>query len=83
MLIAPVICQSCGLPLGDVAATFKLCRNKKIKEVLQSTKIKPEHSIISPDFQIDCTDIFEKLHIYPQCCRKSLACAMDFTQYYR
>jgi hypothetical protein len=83
MLIAPVICQSCGWPLGDVAKAFNEARNIKIQAILTTTNIRPEQAIISPDFQVDCTDIFEKIQIFNQCCKKSLTCAMDFTQYYR
>ncbi len=79
-MLVPIVCITCGCPIGDVADLYRVLRAKRVKEVLAKTSRTPFHA--SGDLQIDCTDIFDRLKIRSPCCRTHLTTSMVFTDYY-
>lgn len=65
-MLVPVVCFTCGGPVGDKAALFRLMHRRAV-----------EASTDSPD----CLKIFIKLKVTSDCCRIALRHSMIFTDY--
>lgn len=82
-MLTPVICFTCGLPIGDVATIFRFERAKLAEAILAEKKVAPGWAPVVGELQIDCSEIFDRLGIRADCCRTHLATAMQFDDQYR
>lgn len=69
-MLIPIVCFTCGCPIGDKEDLFNALKAKKIKEKK------------NPDDDIDCSDILDLLDIKNDCCRMHFISSMLFTDYY-
>lgn len=81
-MLVPVLCFTCGCPVGDIEDIFREMRNTKIKEILTDRKTTATQAAVDAGLQIDCSDILKQLGIEYDCCRKTIIAAMIFTDYY-
>ena len=82
-MLVPIVCCTDGYPIGDVACLFQLMRARRIAEVLGARGTVAAHAASDAGLQIDCSDILDRLGVKHDCCRKTLATAMLFDQYFR
>lgn len=71
-MLIPIVCFTCGCPIGDKEDLFNYLKEQKIKENPESDK--------SDD--LDCSDILTKLDIKNDCCRMHFISSMTFSDYY-
>ncbi len=81
-MLVPVICCTCGLPIGDVEDIFRELRNNRVRSMLAERGTTPTQAAVDTGLQIDCSDILKEIGIDHDCCRKSLVTAMIFSDYY-
>jgi DNA-directed RNA polymerase subunit N (RpoN/RPB10) len=81
-MLCPVLCFTCGCPVGDVAALFRHMRAARVRAVLAERGTAPALAAADAGLQIDCSDILDQLCIDNDCCRKTLVTAMIFSDYY-
>lgn len=77
-----VICTTCGLPIGDVAPLYQEMKNDIVRKLLEERGTAPTQAAIDAGLQVDCTEIYELLHIKNGCCRMRLASCMLFNDAY-
>jgi DNA-directed RNA polymerase subunit N (RpoN/RPB10) len=81
-MLPPIVCHSCGMPLGDVAAIFKAMCLKKIKEHLKTHNIHPDMYTMTAANKIKSGTELDKLMIINECCRTQILTNMEFKDYY-
>jgi DNA-directed RNA polymerase subunit N (RpoN/RPB10) len=83
-MLVPVLCFTCGCPVGDVEDLFHQMRAARVRAILAERGTTATQAAVDGGLQIDCSDILDKLGIKKEnyCCRKVLATAMVFTDYY-
>jgi DNA-directed RNA polymerase subunit N (RpoN/RPB10) len=81
-MLIPCVCFTCGYPIGDVDDLFRTMRARRAEQIVKERKTAPSNVAFDVGLQIDCSDIFDSLNIRHDCCRKSLASAMRFSDYY-
>lgn len=81
-MLVPVLCFTCGCPIGDVEGMFRVMRSKRVREVLAQRETSASQAAVDAGLQIDCSDILDRLGIIHDCCRKTLVTAMVFSDYY-
>jgi DNA-directed RNA polymerase subunit N (RpoN/RPB10) len=81
-MLMPILCFTCGMPIGDKADLFKRLRSEKAKAILAQRGTIPTKASVDPGLQIDCTDIFDRLKIFQYCCRMHLTSNMEFADLY-
>ena len=81
-MYVPVVCFTCGCPIGDVEDLFRIMRTAKVKKILESRGTITTQAAVDAGLQIDCSDILEKLFINNYCCRAHLISSMRFSDYY-
>jgi DNA-directed RNA polymerase subunit N (RpoN/RPB10) len=69
MSCIPIVCPTCGLPLGDRGELFDVLRNEKIEKIVKSEGILADLVPLKDGLQIDCIDILNILKIDKDCCR--------------
>jgi DNA-directed RNA polymerase subunit N (RpoN/RPB10) len=72
-MLVPIICFTCGCPIGDKEDLFNKLKEEKAKK-LNIRDIDNK--------ELDCSDILNKLDINNDCCRMHLITSMQFTDYY-
>jgi DNA-directed RNA polymerase subunit N (RpoN/RPB10) len=83
-MLTPIVCFTCGLPLGDVAPVYHSIRRKRMME-----KYGKEDSTTAPTFASIETkeqknmmkDVLDALGV-DKCCRTHLVTAQLFTEQY-
>ncbi|HVE13554.1 MAG TPA: hypothetical protein VNI01_09190 [Elusimicrobiota bacterium] len=83
-MLTPVVCFTCGMPTGDVAALFRSLRALMVEKALAALGTLIDFAPVDPGLQLDCDAIFEALGVgrERECCRKVLATAKIFTDSY-
>ena len=81
-MLTPVLCFTCGFPIGDVEVLFQHMRADRIREILAKRGTTATQAAVDAGLQFDCGDILDKLKVTHDCCRKALVTAMIFTDYY-
>ena len=81
-MLVPVICFTCGCPVGDVEDLFLHMRAEKIRAILAERGTTASQAAADAGLQVDCSDILDKLGIKYDCCRKVLVTAMIYSNYY-
>lgn len=79
-MLTPVQCVTCGYPVGDVAKPFRHIRAELIQK--QTGSVLNTKAEIDPSLKVDCTKIFEMLHVKSDCCRAVLTTSIEFSKYY-
>jgi DNA-directed RNA polymerase subunit N (RpoN/RPB10) len=81
-MLVPILCLTCGCPIGDKEDLFRHARAARVKAVLASRKTTATQAAVDAGLQIDCSDILDRLGIREDCCRAHLTSAMIFLDYY-
>jgi DNA-directed RNA polymerase subunit N (RpoN/RPB10) len=81
-MLVPVLCFTCGCPVGDVEDIFREMRISKVRAILDERGTTATQAAADAGLQIDCSDILKQLGIEFDCCRKTIISAMIFTDYY-
>lgn len=81
-MLVPIVCFTCGCPLGDVEDLFQQWRAERVKAALDARGTIATQAAVDPGLQIECEDILEALGIRYDCCRAHLVSAMLFCDYY-
>ena len=81
-MLCPVLCFSCGYPVGDVEDLFRHIRAARVRDVLAERGTAATQAAVDAGLQVDCGDILDRLKIDRDCCRKTLVTAMVFRDYY-
>ena len=83
-MLTPIVCFSCGLPLGDLAFIYQYILAKRMT-ALYGTEDSPVAPASAPldQGQRDnlMADVLDALRL-TSCCRTRLCTAMDFRAYY-
>jgi DNA-directed RNA polymerase subunit N (RpoN/RPB10) len=77
-----VVCFTCGSLLGDRAKIYRSELKKAMQKVCEDNNIAITKILTDPTIEIDFTDLFEKLRIDSDCCRKHISMAQYFVDYY-
>ncbi len=80
-MLTPVVCK-CGLPVADVATVYREIRQQRAKEALKKNNCTPPQAMISPNLNIDMSDVLKDLRVDRDCCRTTLTTAMDFRDHH-
>ena len=81
-MITPVLCFTCGLPIGDRGDLFRAMRAKRARQILQARGTVAQQAAVDVGLQIDCSDILDLLGVTEDCCRSHLVSAMEFSDFY-
>ena len=81
-MLVPILCFTCGCPIGDKEDLFRHLRAEKVREILKDRKTVATQAMIDAGLQIDCSDILDRLGIVYDCCRAHLISAMIYSDYY-
>jgi len=81
-MLTPVLCFTCGCPVGDVEDLFRHMRTALVRETLAERGTTATQAAADAGLRIDVRDILERLGIVNDCCRKSLVTAMIFADNY-
>ena len=83
-MLTPILCFTCGMPLGDVAPVYHHIRAKRMVAKYGSvgTRVAPTQAAVDPT-QVEnlMSDILDALKV-SKCCRVRLITAMLFCEYY-
>ncbi len=82
-MLPPVVCFTCGMPIGDVAPLYAALKSSLMAEKAKELDLPVTQITLSADIQINMRDILEKtLKIRLECCRKTLTANAEFLAYY-
>ena len=81
-MLVPILCFTCGCPIGDKEDIFRYLRAERVREVLKERGTIATQAAVDAGLQISCEDILDKLGIPEDCCRAHLISAMVFSDYY-
>ncbi len=81
-MLTPILCFTCGCPIGDVAPLFRRLRAARAAAALAARGTAPAQAATDYGLTIDCSDILESLGVLYDCCRAHLVTAMDYRDYY-
>jgi len=81
-MLTPIVCMTCGCPVGDKAGAFRHMRAKKVRALLAERGTAAERAPADAGLRIECAEILDALRIAHDCCRKTLVTAMVFTDVY-
>ncbi len=81
-MLCPVVCFSCGCPIGDVADLFRHIRAKRVAAVLGEHKTLPTQAAVDPGLRIELTADLARLGVTNDCCVGHLITACEFGDYY-
>jgi DNA-directed RNA polymerase subunit N (RpoN/RPB10) len=79
-MLIPVVCLTCGLPIGDKAQAFSAMREKKTNKALEKAGVQASFASIA-NVQINLEDIFKALQVRNDCCRAHLSMAMEIAKF--
>ena len=77
-MLIPVVCFTCGLPIGDVGPLWKHMHAARVSAILGNRHTVSTQAGVDAGLQVDCRDILDKLRIRKDCCRTHLISAMQF-----
>lgn len=69
-MLIPIICFTCGCPIGDKEDLFNYLKKEKIKEKKEIND------------NLDCSDILNLLDITNDCCKMHFISSMLLVDYY-
>lgn len=81
-MLVPVLCFTCGYPVGDVEDLFHHMRAARVRAVLAERGTVAAQAATDAGLQIDCGDILDRLGVEHDCCRMTLVTAMIYTDLY-
>jgi DNA-directed RNA polymerase subunit N (RpoN/RPB10) len=81
-MLAPIVCFTCGSPVGDKSVLFRHLRAARVRDTLAKRDTAAALAMADGGLRIDCSDILELLGIKHDCCRAHLITAMDYRDYY-
>ena len=81
-MLIPVVCHTCGRPIGDKYELFRHMREKLVKKILQERGTDSTQAAVDVGLQIDCSEILTKLRIDEPCCRTRMTTGMVYSDYY-
>jgi DNA-directed RNA polymerase subunit N (RpoN/RPB10) len=81
-MLTPIVCLTCGCPIGDIEDLFRHMRAARVRELLGERGTDVSQAAIDVGLQLDCSDILELLGVRNDCCRAHLVSAMIFDDYY-
>ncbi|AKO62776.1 pBA71-CP80R [African swine fever virus] len=80
-MLIPVVCFTCGFPIGTYAAIFDKARTEYIKTKMDGTL--PQNILLDASLQIELKDLITALGIPMRvCCRTHLITTLDYRKYY-
>jgi DNA-directed RNA polymerase subunit N (RpoN/RPB10) len=82
-MLTPVRCMTCGLPVGDVAAIYRVlaaarARNERARLDIHA----PASAFVAPDYSTAVGDILDQLGIVFDCCRVHVFTSMVFSDHF-
>ena len=82
-MLTPVRCMSCGLPVGDVAAIYRVlaaarARDERVRLDLHASAA----ALVAPGYASPVGDILDRLGVVFDCCRVHVFTAMVFSDYF-
>ena len=90
-MYVPIVCFSCGAPIGDLEDIYRAIHAKKVKaklaelmgnnELMDNNKT-PSNIAINSSLQISCEEELTKMGITAYCCRTHLVTSMRFSDKY-
>lgn len=81
-MLTPIVCMTCGCPVGDKAGIFRHLRAERVRAVLAGRDTAASRVLADAGLRIECADILDSIGVTDDCCRKTLATAMIFTDIY-
>lgn len=81
-MLPPVVCFTCGFPIGDVAEIFLHLRAARVRAALEARGTAAAEAAVDSGLQVDCSDVLDALGLRYDCCRMHLVTAMVFTDHY-
>lgn len=81
-MLTPVICFTCGLPVGDVEDLFRVKRAALIAAALAAHDTDAAFAPLDAKLETECASILDELHITADCCRITLTNNCDFNDLY-
>lgn len=81
-MLIPVTCFTCGSEIGQKAELFLRIRKKRVAAQVEQMETTPRQALANLAMEMDLTDLFEKLGVWPDCCRTRLATAQIWTESY-
>lgn len=72
----------CGRSLGDLYDLYQEMKKAKYADEFGDEVIDPALLVLTEDFQIDISDIFEALCIEKECCRSHLMACVEMKDLY-
>jgi DNA-directed RNA polymerase subunit N (RpoN/RPB10) len=81
-MLTPIVCMTCGLPLGDIDDLFQRARAARVRAVLARRDTAATQAAADAGLQIDCGDILLSLGVVKDCCRMHLVTNMCFCDYF-
>lgn len=81
-MLVPIVCFTCGCPVGDREDLFRHMRAELVRRVLGERGTAPTQAAIDAGLRVDCADILDLLGVVNDCCRLHLVTAMVFADYY-
>lgn len=81
-MLPPVICFTCGFPIGEFDDVFRHMRAELVRKTLAGRGTLAPQAAVDAGLRVDCGPILDQLGIVHDCCRKCLVTAMSYTDYY-
>jgi len=81
-MLTPILCITCGCPIGDVEDLFRHLRAEKTRALLGERGTAANQAAVDSGLQVDCEDILDLLGIAHDCCRGHLVTAVVFPDWY-
>jgi len=86
-MLIPVVCPTCGMPIGDVSTAFrKMCR-ERVKKMMadykqESRELIPSQLTADSTRELNLELLLDELGVIYGCCRTALVTGMNFADYY-
>ena len=83
-MLTPVVCFTCGYPLGDIAPVYNYIRKKRMaaRYGSASSEVSPYSAPLDPTLTDNIMkDVLDDLNV-AHCCRTRMISAMDLREHY-
>lgn len=82
-MLTPVVCFTCGLSLGDLAAIYNRIRAKRMAARYGAGEVAPTQASLDPSTTTESVmgDVLDALRL-TKCCRTRMVTAMQFSEHY-